>query len=60
MQAIRQILTMKPSELVLPLVIFGVTLAAGLAVRSLFLRVLRTWSAHSRSRAGQILTDALR
>ena len=60
MQTIRQILTMKPSELLLPLVIFGVTLAAGLAVRSLFLRVLRTWTAHSHSRAAQILTDALR
>ncbi len=60
MQAIRQILTTRLSVLVLPLVIFLVTLAVGWAARSLFLRVLRAWTARTHNRGGQILTDALR
>jgi small-conductance mechanosensitive channel len=60
MDALRQILKLKPAELVLPLAIFGVTCGVGWLARSLVLRVLRAWTSRTHSRAGLILTEALR
>ncbi|HYW46014.1 MAG TPA: mechanosensitive ion channel family protein [Bryobacteraceae bacterium] len=59
MQAIRH-LSMNPVVLVLPTVIFAATLAVGWVVRGLALRALRAWTSRSHSRAGSLLTDALR
>jgi small-conductance mechanosensitive channel len=60
MQAIRHLLTTNPVELVLPLAVFSATLALGWVVRSLLLRAMRAWTSRTQSRAGLILTDALR
>ncbi len=60
METLRRLLTTNPMTLILPLVIFGVTLGVGYAGRSLFLRALRAWTARTESRVGMILTDALR
>jgi small-conductance mechanosensitive channel len=59
MQALRR-LFVNPVELVLPAVIFSVTFAVGMLVRSLAMRALRAWTNRTQSRAGLILTDALR
>src|SRR6266567_7795247 len=60
METIRRILIENPMEFVLPLVIFAATLIAGWVVRSLLLRALRSWTSRTGSRAGLILTEALR
>jgi small-conductance mechanosensitive channel len=60
MQAIRRVLIEKPMELVLPLLIFAVTFLTGWVVRSLLLRALNSWTRRSGSRAGLVLTQALR
>jgi small-conductance mechanosensitive channel len=60
MNAIRHMLRENPMELVLPLIIFVVTLAVGWLVRRLVLRALRAWTSRTGSRPGLILTEALR
>jgi small-conductance mechanosensitive channel len=60
MEMIRRTIMNNPMELVWPAVIFLVTLAAGWVVRRLVLRVLRAWTSRTQSRAGLVLTDALR
>jgi len=59
MQALRRLL-INPVELLMPSVIFAVTFAVGWLVRSLAMRALRAWTSRTQSRAGLILTDALR
>jgi small-conductance mechanosensitive channel len=49
-----------PMKLVAPLVIFAVTIAIGYLLRRLILRALGAWTARTQSRAGLILTEALR
>jgi small-conductance mechanosensitive channel len=49
-----------PMEVIVPLIIFGVTFAVAWLVRRLLLRALRMWNERSESRAGRILYDALR
>src|SRR5437660_3403158 len=58
--ALRHILVTNPFELVTPLLIFAITLAAGWLVRLLLRKALRTWTARTQSRAGLILQEALR
>jgi small-conductance mechanosensitive channel len=60
METMRRILLLNPMELVWPVVIFFVVFGIGLLVRMGVLRALRAWTARSQSRAGLILTDALR
>ncbi len=60
METIRHLLTTNPMSLLLPLVIFAVTLAVGSVARSLFLRALRAWTTRKQTRGGLILGDALR
>jgi small-conductance mechanosensitive channel len=60
MQVFRRILTIDPMELGAPLVIFLLTLLAGWIVRRLLLRALGSWAARTQSRAGIIVTEALR
>jgi small-conductance mechanosensitive channel len=47
-------------ELIVPLAVFAVTLAAGYLVRRVLLRALRAWNARTETRPGRILTEALR
>lgn len=47
-------------QLVWPALIFLATLAIGWLVRALVMRVLRAWTSRTQSRAGLILTEALR
>src|SRR6267154_1675385 len=60
MDTIRRTILNHPMELVWPAVIFLATFAIGWLVRRLILRVLRAWTSRSGSRAGLILTEALR
>jgi len=60
MNNLRRILTENPMELVWPAVIFLVTLGLGWILRSLIMRALRAWTSRTQSRAGLILTEALR
>lgn len=60
METIRRILIEKPMELVLPMVIFAATFVVGWLVRRLVLRALGAWTTRTGSRAGLILTQALR
>jgi small-conductance mechanosensitive channel len=60
MQTIRHLLATNPMSLVLPLVIFLVTVAVGWVGRSLFMRALRAWTDRSQAKVGLILQDALR
>ena len=60
MVTIRRILIENPVELVQPLAIFLATFVAGLIVRRLVLRALDAWTTRTGSRAGLILTNALR
>src|SRR5262249_24203678 len=60
MLTLRRILIEHPMQLVLPLVIFVVTFAAGWFARRLILRALKAWSTRSSSRTGLILSMALR
>jgi small-conductance mechanosensitive channel len=47
-------------DLIVPLAVFAVTLAAGYLVRRVLLRALRAWNARTETRPGRILTEALR
>jgi small-conductance mechanosensitive channel len=60
MESLRRIVTHNPMALVWPIVIFLVTFGAGWIVRSLVMRALRAWTSRTQSRAGLILTEALR
>ena len=59
MIAIRRLL-MNPWVLVLPTIIFVTTVAVGWLIRSVAMRALRAWISRTSSRAGLILTEALR
>ncbi len=59
-QGLRELLANRPMELIVPLVVFAVTLAAGYLVRRVLLRALRAWNARTETRPGRILTEALR
>lgn len=59
MKYIERHLAENPAELVMPMVIFALALAAGWLVRWLVLKALRAWTARSESRAGLILIDVL-
>ena len=59
-ESIRRLLIDHPMEVVVPLIVFVVTLAVGYAVRRVFLGALRAWSARRQSRAGRVFTEALR
>jgi small-conductance mechanosensitive channel len=59
-QALRGIAVKHPEALVTPLAVFAIALAVGYLCRSLLLKALAAWSAKTDSRAGRILTDALR
>ncbi|MBZ5618555.1 MAG: mechanosensitive ion channel family protein [Acidobacteriia bacterium] len=60
METIRRTLMEHPMALVWPVVIFLATFAAGWLMRRLILRALRAWTSRTQSRAGLILTEALR
>ena len=60
METIRRMMVDNPMGLVLPMAIFAATLVAGWVVRRLVLRALDTWTSRTGSRAGLILTQALR
>lgn len=60
MESIRRILMENPMELVWPAVIFLTTCGMGWVVSRLVLRALRAWTSRTQSRAGLILTEALR
>jgi len=47
-------------DLVVPLIVFAVTMAIGDVIRRLFLRALRSWNQRTQSRPGLILAEALR
>src|SRR5438105_4479850 len=57
--AFRNTLVHDPMQMVLPLVIFLVTFAAGWLVRRIVLRGLKAWNARTDSRAGRILYEGL-
>src|SRR3984893_10233209 len=59
-QGLRELLANRPMELIVPLVVFAVTLAAGHLVRRVLLRALRAWNSRTETRPGRILTEALR
>ena len=59
MEAIRRVL-MNPVELALPSAIFAATLLVCWLARALAMKGLRAWTSRTQSRAGLILTDALR
>ncbi|MEO8595135.1 MAG: mechanosensitive ion channel family protein [Candidatus Solibacter sp.] len=56
----RQIVMSDPMEVVIPLVIFGVTFLACWLVRRFVLRALKAWNARTGSRAGLVTYEALR
>jgi small-conductance mechanosensitive channel len=56
----RHMLVNDPMQLILPLVIFLVTLGAGWLVRRIVLRGLKAWNTRMDSRAGRILYEGLR
>ncbi|MGA3019246.1 MAG: mechanosensitive ion channel family protein [Bryobacteraceae bacterium] len=60
MQNLRRLLEKNPMEVVWPVVIFAVTFAVGWLIRAVVLRALRAWAARSKSRAGSVLSSALR
>src|ERR1022692_4365133 len=60
MQNLRRLLEKNPMEVVWPVVIFAVTFAVAWLVRAVVLRALRAWAERSKSRAGSILSGALR
>ena len=59
-RAVRDLLLRHPMQLIVPLIVFGVTLALGYLARRIFLRAMQAWHTRTQSRAGQILTEALR
>ncbi|PWU00256.1 MAG: mechanosensitive ion channel family protein [Terriglobia bacterium] len=59
-QALRDLLTNHPTELIAPLAVFAVTLAVGYLVRRVFLRALQAWNKRTQSRSGRMLIEALR
>jgi small-conductance mechanosensitive channel len=59
MDLLRRLLAQNPAELIWPFVVFGLVLALGWLVRYLILKALRSWTAHTQSRAGRILIDSL-
>jgi small-conductance mechanosensitive channel len=59
-QGLRELLANHPMELVVPLAVFAVTLAAGHLVRRVLLRALRARNSRTETRHGRILTEALR
>ena len=59
-QGLRELLANHPMELIVPLVVFAVTVAAGYLVRRVLLRALRAWNSRTETRPGRILTEALR
>src|SRR5258707_6208072 len=63
MDAIRHILHIlrnDPWLLIQPMIVFGVVLALGWGVRRLVIRALQAWNAHTQSRPGMILLQAIR
>ena len=58
--ALRHIAVTNPFELITPLLIFAITFGAGLLIRRLLRKALRTWTSRSQSRTGTILQEALR
>jgi small-conductance mechanosensitive channel len=58
--ALRQIAVTNPMELIWPLLVFAITFGAGLLIRRLVRKALRTWTSRTQSRTGQILQEALR
>jgi small-conductance mechanosensitive channel len=60
MQTIRRILTYDPWQVMMPVIIFGVTFAVGWVIRRILLRALRLWTERTGSRPGIILSQALR
>ena len=59
-EALRRAVSSHLVQLIVPAVIFGLTLLAGWLVRRLLLNALRSWTERTHSRPGSILTDALR
>src|ERR1039458_7030181 len=60
MQNLRRLLENNPMEVVWPVVIFAATFAIGWLIRAAMLRALRAFAARKQSRAGRVLSDALR
>ena len=58
--ALEGLLVRHPMEVLRPLIVFAITLAAGYVGRRLILRALRAWNNRTKSRPGRILTDSLR
>jgi len=59
LEALRQLATHDPMEIVLPLAIFAVVFVIGWVVRRLILRAIKAWNARTQSRAGRILYEGL-
>jgi len=59
-QGLQRLLENHPAELVVPLAVFVVTLAAGYLLRRLFLHALAAWYSRTQSRPARMLTEALR
>jgi small-conductance mechanosensitive channel len=59
-QGLQQLLANNPTELIVPLAVFAVTLAAGYLLRRVVLHALRSWHARTKSRPAHMLTEALR
>lgn len=59
MRYVHRMLAEDPAELIWPVVIFLLTMAAGWLVRWLILKALRGWVARTQSRGGVVLLDVL-
>ncbi len=59
-EALRQVLERDPAQVLIPLVVFVVALAAGYLLRRLLLHALGAWYHRTQSRPGRMLTEALR
>ncbi|MGO9261384.1 MAG: mechanosensitive ion channel family protein [Bryobacteraceae bacterium] len=60
MTAFRRLLTTDPMAVVWPAAIFGLVMLVGWAVRRVVLRLLNAWTRRTQSRAGLILTEAIK
>lgn len=59
-RALEQTLLNNPKQLIVPLIVFAVTLAMGYLFRQVLLRVLRAWNSRAASRPRVLLIDAMR
>src|SRR5215510_2961363 len=59
-QSLRQLVITDPMEVVVPLIIFGVTFLGAWLIRRLILRGIKAWNQRTQGRAGSILYESLR